>query len=63
MVFKMTIWVCALLFTATMYNVVSAYNAMGAINVQGKFQQIGLLDKDLPLPPHKPAHFDRMASN
>lgn len=67
MAFKMTLWLLALMFVATIYNVVGAYSAMGALNVQGKFQEIGLLDNGkidgIPLPPHKPAQLSKIASN
>lgn len=59
MFFKITLWVLVLMFVSTIYNVVSAYTAMGAINVQDKFEQIGLLDDgkgEFPLPPRKPAN-------
>lgn len=57
MAFKVTLWVLALMFVSTIYNVVSAYTAMGAVNVQDKFQKIGLLHDgktEFPLPPKKP---------
>lgn len=43
MVFKMTVWLLALVFVAMVYNGVSAYSAMGAIDVQTKFEKIGLI--------------------
>ncbi len=58
MAFKTALWVMALMFIATIYNVVGAYTAMGALNVQGKFQEIGLLDNSnkthFIIPPRKP---------
>lgn len=59
MAFKMTLWVLALMFVAMVYNGVSAYTAMGAMDVQGKFEQIGLIEYRNPngfiIPAHKPA--------
>ena len=58
MAFKLTLWVLVLTFVATIYNVVEAYSAMGSMNVQDKFEQIGLLDhgqSSIPIPPRKPA--------
>lgn len=43
MALKMTLWLCALMFVAMVYNGVSAYTAMGSANVQEKFQKIGLI--------------------
>lgn len=62
---KMTLWFCALMFTATIYNVVSAYSAMGDINVHDKFQEIGILysaEKEaFPLPVRKPLQVQQLA--
>lgn len=67
MAFKMTLWACGLLFIATVYNVVGAYDAMGGVDVQGKFEQVGLLhDGDgsaFPLPQRKPLNIQEVASN
>ncbi|MFA5593439.1 MAG: hypothetical protein WC989_09030 [Micavibrio sp.] len=59
MALKMTLWAFALLFIATIWNAVTAYSGMGDMNVQGRFQTIGLLEDErevaaFPLPPHKP---------
>ena len=58
MAFKLTLWVLALTFAATIYNVIGAYNAMGSMNVQDKFAQIGLLENGnkerFIIPPRKP---------
>jgi hypothetical protein len=63
--FRMTLWLFGLLFIATIYNVVSAYTAMGSMDVQEKFEEIGLLEdgKGLPYPPRKPLQISEMASN
>jgi hypothetical protein len=54
----MTLWVLALMFVAMVYNGVSAYSAMGAMDVQGRFEQIGLIEYSNPqgfiIPAHKP---------
>ena len=59
MTFKMTLWLLALMFVAMVYNGVSAYTAMGAMDVQGKFEQIGLIEYRNPdgfiIPERKPA--------
>ena len=59
MAFKMTLWLLALMFTATIYNVVTAYNAMGSVDVQQRFETIGLIEYSNPqgfiIPEHKPA--------
>ncbi len=47
------------MFMSTIYNVVAAYTGMGDVNIQGRFQEIGLLDdgkSEFPLPPKKPAN-------
>lgn len=57
MLFKITLWMFAIMFVSMMYNVVSAYSDMGEVNVQSKFQDIGLLNdgkSEFPLPPKKP---------
>lgn len=59
MIFKVTIWVCVLMFISTVYNVVAAYTGMSDMNVQDKFQEIGLLHdgkSEYPLPPKKPVN-------
>ena len=65
MIFKTTMWILCLTFVATIYNVVSAYNAMGAMNVQDKFERIGLLDDEVsgkyPLPARKPTDLIELA--
>lgn len=65
MAFKMTLWVLCVMFVATMYNVVSAYSAMGSAEVQTRFQQIGLLHSQpsVPIPPRKPVMAQEFASN
>ena len=59
MAFKMTLWVLALMFVAMVYNGVSAYSAMGSMNVQDRFEEIGLIEYRNPngfiIPAHKPA--------
>jgi hypothetical protein len=58
MAFRMTLWVLALMFVAMVYNGVSAYSAMGAMDVQGRFEQIGLIEYrntgGFIIPAHKP---------
>ncbi len=58
MTFKMTLWLLALMFVAMVYNGISAYTAMGAMDVQGKFEQIGLIEYRNPngyiIPARKP---------
>lgn len=53
---KMTMWLLALMFVAMVYNGVSAYTAMGSSDVQGRFQQIGLIaeERHFIMPAHKP---------
>ena len=67
MAFKMTLWACALLFVATVYNVIGAYDAMGSVDVQSRFQQVGLLEGqsngEYPLPLKKPLQIRELASN
>jgi len=69
MAFKMTVWMLALVFVAMVYNGVSAYSALGSVDVQGKFEQIGLITYGNPhgfiIPAHKPAppEVERLASN
>lgn len=62
--FRMTLWLFGLLFIATIYNAVSAYSSMGDINVQDRFEEIGLLDdgKGLPYPPRKPLQISELAA-
>lgn len=62
--FRMTLWLCGLLFIATIYNVTSAYNAMGSVDVQSRFEEIGLLEngKGLPYPPRKPLQSSEFAA-
>lgn len=59
MAFRMTLWAFALMFVAMVYNGFSAYTAMGAMDVQGRFEQIGLIEYRNPhgyiIPVHKPA--------
>jgi hypothetical protein len=59
MAFKMALWALALMFVAMVYNGVSAYSAMGAMDVQTRFEQIGLIEYRNPhgfiIPAHKPA--------
>lgn len=64
--FRVTLWLFGLLFIATIYNAVTAYNAMGAMNVQERFEKIGLLEGDgisFPIPPRKPLMINELASN
>ena len=67
MLFKLTLWACALLFVATVYNVVGAYDALGGVDVQGKFEEVGLLEGtaqgQFPLPVHKPLMTQQLAAN
>lgn len=66
MAFRLTVWLLALTFVATIYNVVSAYGALGEMNVQSRFQEIGLLHDGRvyahPLPPRKPLQVSELAS-
>jgi hypothetical protein len=59
MAFKMTLWLLALTFVAMVYNGVSAYSAMGSVDVQDRFEQIGLIEYSnknrFVIPPRKPA--------
>lgn len=43
MALKMTLWLCALMFVAMVYNGISAYKAMGSADIQKNFQRIGLI--------------------
>ena len=58
MAFRMTLWALALMFVAMVYNGFSAYSAMGAMDVQGRFEQIGLIEYRNPngyiVPARKP---------
>lgn len=67
MAFKMTLWTCALLFIATLYNVIGAYAAMNSVNMQSRFQEVGLLESGVerghPLPQRKPLQIRELASN
>lgn len=67
MAFKMSLWACALLFIATLYNVIGAYAAMGSVDMQNRFQQVGLLEggkeDGYPLPQRKPLQIRELASN
>jgi len=67
MTFKITLWAFGLLFIATLWNVASAYTAMGEVNVQDRFQEIGLLSggekmAEFPLPPRKPLQNSEFAA-
>lgn len=64
MAFKMTLWLCALMFIATLYNAVSAYDAMGGVDVQHQFMKVGLLQgkADMPVPPRKPLEIEQLAA-
>jgi hypothetical protein len=66
MTLKMTLWISTLLFIAMMWNVISAYKAMGEVNVQNRFEQIGLLHtgapQAFPLPPRKPLMTEQFAA-
>lgn len=59
MAFKMTLWVLVLMFAAMVYNGVGAYTAMGSVDVQERFEKIGLIEYRNPngfiLPARKPA--------
>ena len=66
MIFKMALWTCALLFFATVYNAVSAYEAMGSVDVQENFMRVGILEDnrhEFPLPVRKPLQIEELASN
>lgn len=65
MIFKMTLWLCALMFLATLYNAVSAYEAIGDVDVQDKFIQVGLIEDQAhhSTPPKKPLQIERLAAN
>ncbi|PZQ45284.1 MAG: hypothetical protein DI551_07845 [Micavibrio aeruginosavorus] len=65
MAFKITLWALGVLAIATIYNGVSAYNALGDSNIQAQFEQIGLLDdgaQNVPAPPRKPLRTEELAS-
>ena len=66
MMFKMALWACALLFIATVYNVVGAYDAIGAVDVQAKFEEVGLLEGtrsgEHPQPVQKPLQTQELAA-
>jgi hypothetical protein len=64
--FNIFLWMSALLFVAAIYNAASAYTALGHMDVQMKFQEIGLLDDGKPdflIPPRKPAFIGELASS
>lgn len=68
MALRLMLWAFALLFIATIWNVITAYNGMAGMNVHGKFQQIGLLEggianAEFPLPPKKPLMLQELAAN
>lgn len=66
MIFKMALWACALLFVATVYNAVSAFDAMGSVDVQQNFMRVGILENsghEFPLPVRKPLQTEELASN
>ena len=64
MLFKMALWLCALMFLATLYNAVSAYEAIDDLDIQDRFMQVGLLEgkADYPLPARKPLQVEHLAS-
>ena len=59
MAFKMALWLLALMFVAMVYNGVSAYSAMGSMDVQDRFEKIGLIEYRNPhgyiIPVRKPS--------
>jgi hypothetical protein len=64
--FKMALWACALLFVATLYNAVSAYDALGSVDVHDSFMRVGILEdsrEEFPMPVRKPAPTEELASN
>lgn len=66
MMFKMALWACALLFFATVYNAVSAYEALGSVDIQDSFMRVGILEgsrQEFPLPVRKPLQTEEFASN
>lgn len=68
MALKMTLWLFALLFVATIWNAATAYQAMGDVNVQTQFYKIGLLEgsnniAEFPLPARKPMMLEKVASS
>lgn len=66
MIFKMALWVCALLFVATLYNAVSAYEAMGSVDLHENFMRVGILEdsrQEFPLPARKPLQIEELALN
>lgn len=72
MTLNFTLWIFALLFIAALWNGLTAYTAMGDVDVQRKFYSIGLLDNDAvtssgnaihPLPQRKPVPVSHIAAN
>ncbi len=72
MTLNFTLWLFALLFIAALWNGLTAYTAMGDVDVQRKFYTIGLLDNNAvtsdgnmmhPLPARKPVMVSEVASN
>jgi hypothetical protein len=66
MMFKMALWACGLLFIATLSNVIGAYDAMGNLDIQEKFEEVGLLADPrpdvYPLPIQKPLQTQELAA-
>lgn len=67
MAFRMTVWLLGLMFVATLYNVATAYSAIGSMDVQSKFQTIGLIEYKnagaFIIPERKPVPPEMVASN
>ncbi len=61
----MTLWFCALMTAAMVYNGSVAYMAMGSSNVQQKFLEIGLIapTSNHIIPAHKPPPPENMMAS
>lgn len=61
--YKLNFAVMMLVFSVVTYNVCMAYQNLESLNVQGKFQQIGLLESQTSaaviIPPKKPSASSR----
>lgn len=62
--YKLNFTLLLLVFSIVTYNVCMAYQDMEDMNVQDKFQQIGLLEtpKNFFVPPRKPLQDNQFAS-
>lgn len=66
MALKMALWLFALLFIATLWNVVTAYQALGEADVSARFVEMGILGgtraaAEFPLPVRKPSMMQDIA--